>query len=60
MDPFPELRTERLVLREFTPKDAPELHRLAQPREVARSMLRHPYPYEEGTAERWIAGLRPM
>ena len=54
------LRTERLVLREFAPADAPQLHRLAQPREVARTMLHHPHPYEEGTAEEWIAGLRPM
>ena len=60
MGSFPTLRTERLVLREFTSGDAPDLHRLARPREVARTMLRHPHPYEEGTAEGWIAGLRPM
>jgi RimJ/RimL family protein N-acetyltransferase len=40
--------------------DAPELHRLAQSREVARMMLHHPHPYEEGMAEEWIQGLRPM
>ncbi len=55
MEPFPELRTERLVLREFTLGDAPELHRLAQARKVARMMLRHPYPYEEGMAEEMAA-----
>ena len=60
MEPFPKLGTERLVLREFTPGDAPELRRIAQAREVARTMLRHPHPYEEDTAEGWIAGLRPM
>jgi ribosomal-protein-alanine N-acetyltransferase len=60
MEPFPKLGTERLVLREFTPEDAPELRRIAQAREVARTMLRHPHPYEAGTAEEWIAGLRPM
>ena len=60
MELFPKLGTERLVLREFTLGDAPELHQIAQAREVARTMLRHPYPYEEGTAEEWIAGLRPM
>ena len=60
MEPFPKLGTERLVLREFTPEDAPELRQIAQAREVARAMLRHPHPYEEGTAEEWIAGLRPM
>jgi hypothetical protein len=42
MGPFPTLRTERLALREFTLVDAPELHRLAQAREIARTMLRHP------------------
>ena len=41
-------------------EDAPELHRLAQAGEVARMMLHHPHPYEEGTAEEWIRGLRPM
>jgi ribosomal-protein-alanine N-acetyltransferase len=60
MDPFPTLRTDRLVLREFAMADAPELHRLARSREVARTMLRHPHPYEEGMAEEWIKGLRPM
>jgi [ribosomal protein S5]-alanine N-acetyltransferase len=60
MEPYPTLRTERLVLRGFTLEDAPELHRLAQPREVARMMLRHPHPFEEGMAEEWISGLRPM
>jgi RimJ/RimL family protein N-acetyltransferase len=50
----------RLILREFAMADAPELHRLARSREVARTMLRHPHPYEEGTAEVWIRGLRPM
>jgi ribosomal-protein-alanine N-acetyltransferase len=60
MEPFPTLRTDRLVLREFAMADAPELHRLAQAREVARTMLHHPHPYEEGMAEEWIKGLRPM
>ncbi len=60
MERFPMLRTDRLVLREFTLEDAPELYRIARAREVARTMLRHPHPYEEGEAERWIRGLRPM
>jgi RimJ/RimL family protein N-acetyltransferase len=60
MESYPTLLTERLVLREFTLEDAPELHRLARAREVARMMLRHPHPYEEETAEQWIRGLRPM
>jgi len=60
MEPFPTLRTDRLVLRQFAMADAPELHRLAQSREVARTMLHHPHPYEESMAEEWIKGLRPM
>ena len=60
MEPFPKLGTERLVLREFTLEDAPELRQIARAREVARAMLRHPHPYEAGMAEEWIAGLRPM
>jgi RimJ/RimL family protein N-acetyltransferase len=60
MEPFPTLRTGRLVLREFALADAPELHRLARAREVARTMLHHPHPYEEGMAEEWIKSLRPM
>ena len=60
MEPFPTLRTDRLFLREFAMADATELHRLAGSREVARTMLHHPHPYEEGMAEEWIRGLRPM
>ena len=60
MEPFPTLRTDRLILREFAMADVPELHRIAQAREVARTMLRHPHPYEEGMAEEWIKGLRPL
>src|SRR5215207_8575651 len=60
MEPFPTLRTDRLVLREFAMADAPELHQLAQSREVARMMLHHPHPYEEGMTEEWIKGLRPL
>lgn len=60
MEPFPTLRTDRLILREFTLEDAPELYRIARAREVARTMLHHPHPYEEGEAEEWIRGLRPM
>src|SRR5918998_1523316 len=59
MKPYPTLRTERLALREFTLEDAPELHQLAQAWEVARMMLRHPHPYEEGMAEEWISACVP-
>ena len=60
MEPFPTLHTDRLILREFAMADAPQLHRIAGTREVARMMLHHPHPYEEGMAEEWIRGLRPM
>jgi [ribosomal protein S5]-alanine N-acetyltransferase len=59
MEPYPTLHTERLVLRAFTLDDAPALRQLARAREVARTMLHLPHPYEEGMAEEWIAGLRP-
>jgi RimJ/RimL family protein N-acetyltransferase len=51
----PELRTERLLLRPFTPDDAPTVKRLAGDRAVADTTLNIPHPYEEGMAEEWIA-----
>jgi RimJ/RimL family protein N-acetyltransferase len=59
MKPYSELRTDRLVLREFALEDAPDVQRLAGEREVARTMLLVPYPYEDGMAEEWIATHRP-
>jgi ribosomal-protein-alanine N-acetyltransferase len=54
MAPFPILRTERLLLRQFQSSDAPEVQRLAGVKEVAAgTFLPHPYP--DGTAEQWIA-----
>jgi hypothetical protein len=58
MEPFPLLRTQRLVLREFTLEDAPELGQIAQVWEVAHTMLHLPHPYDEGVAQESIAGLR--
>jgi [ribosomal protein S5]-alanine N-acetyltransferase len=55
MNAPPQLRTERLLLRPFTPADAPRVRELAGDREVAATTLRIPHPYEEGEAERWIA-----
>ena len=44
MKPYPELRTDRLTLREFVPEDAPEVQRLVGAREVARTLpVPHPY-----------------
>lgn len=54
--PLPTLRSERLVLRPFSPADAPRVRELAGAREVASTTLTIPHPYEEGVAESWIAG----
>lgn len=55
----PRLQARRLVLREFTRGDTPEVRQLAGAREIARMTLLIPYPYEDGMAEEWIASLRP-
>ena len=59
MKPYPTLQTERLILREFTLEDVPEVQRLAGAYEIARMTLLIPHPYEDGMAEEWIASLRP-
>ena len=53
---IPTLRTQRLVLRPFSPSDAPAVQRLAGDREVASTTLTIPHPYEDGMAEAWIEG----
>jgi len=47
MPQHPELRTERLLLRDFRPADVPDITRLAGAREVAATTLRIPHPYTE-------------
>ena len=59
MEPYPELRTARLILREFSLEDAPEVQRLVGEWEVARPLLIVPHPYEDGMAQEWIATHRP-
>ena len=59
MERYPKLQTERLILREFTLDDAPEVQRLAGTSELARMTLLIPHPYEVGMAEEWITSLRP-
>jgi RimJ/RimL family protein N-acetyltransferase len=53
---LPILRTERLLLRGFTPADAPRVREIVGSREVAATTLNMPYPCEDGMAEAWIAG----
>jgi len=50
---FPELRTNRLVLRKFTLEDVDDVSRLVSAGEIAESTF-IPHPYEEGMAEDWI------
>lgn len=49
----PTLTTERLILRPYTPADAPELQRRIGEFEIALT-TRIPYPYEDGMAEEFI------
>jgi [ribosomal protein S5]-alanine N-acetyltransferase len=51
----PTLTGARLVLRPFSPQDAPAVQALAGAREVAATTLTIPHPYEDGFAEAWIA-----
>jgi RimJ/RimL family protein N-acetyltransferase len=59
MELYPELRTARLILRQFSLEDAPEVQRLVGEWEVARPLLIVPHPYEDGMAQEWIATHRP-
>jgi [ribosomal protein S5]-alanine N-acetyltransferase len=60
MEPgLPTLHSNRLVLRPFTPADAPEVQRLAGSPEVSSTTLNIPDPYEDGMAEAWIARHGP-
>src|SRR3989344_686326 len=54
---FPQLKTERLILRAFDADDAVDTARMAGDRDVASSMLRIPHPYSEEMARTWIASL---
>ncbi len=49
------ITTERLLLRAYTPADAPAMLRLINVREVALNTLRIPHPYSAEEAERWTS-----
>ena len=51
------LETSRLILREWTASDVPELVPLIGAREVAETTLRIPHPYQEEHARKFIASL---
>jgi len=54
----PILETERLILRPFSMKDAPEVQRLAGERDIAANTRDIPHPYKDGVAEAWISSHR--
>jgi len=59
-EPYPTLRSARLVLRPFHLGDAPEVQRLAGERAIAETTLTVPHPYPDGAAETWIATHGPL
>ena len=50
----PTLTTQRLILRPFDIRDAPEVTRLVSDRRIADTTLNIPHPYDESMAVAWI------
>lgn len=59
MDKQPTLEAERLKLRPFNLADAPRVQKLAGDKEIARTTLLIPHPYQDGDAEEWIGTHEP-
>ena len=55
MKNYPEIKTDRLLLRGFQASDALEIQKLAGAFEVAEMTLNIPHPYLDGMAETWMA-----
>ena len=51
----PIIKTTRLLLRFFEMSDAKRVQELAGNREIAKTTLLIPHPYEDGMAEEWIS-----
>ena len=54
MDHFPELRTDRLILRELSYKDIPKIVEYAGNPKITDMTLNIPHPYDEKDAIFWI------
>ncbi len=48
------LRSDRLLLREYQPSDAPVIERLLNDRQIASNTWSIDYPYPKGKAAKWI------
>lgn len=60
MNKQPILKTKRLRLRSFSLEDAACVQKLAGDKEIARTTLHIPHPYNDGDAEKWINTHEPM
>jgi len=54
MESLPELTTDRLILRAFTPADSARVQELANNKLIADVTASIPYPYPEALAKEWI------